>query len=154
MADPARLRFWGWVGVWCFGALVAVSVAAIYWGAPEWISTVGFLSAMVIVFAAGGVGQRYPDGTSLVSLEAGGLDVTAWNVGPVVWRDIADVRATRKWVVVALKDPDAYLVRTYRAQAFFMKLFASFGRGPFAIETTLLDAGPEEIAEAIRERLV
>jgi hypothetical protein len=145
-----KLRRWVWLLVAVFVAGAVAGMAG-WWNDDGWLRLAGFSVVFMAMGLGGGFMQMLSDGKPRVAFTAHGLAVAAWGV-TVAWRDIDQVSVRGRWVVVGLRDPEFYLASAGGHRAFFMRLFGKFGRGPFAIETSVYDVTAPELAAAIRKR--
>ncbi len=89
-----------------------------------------------------------------VTLSHGGIDVASWGIGEVAWSEIDSISpGPGAWVLFHLHEPERGLKRASPLQAFFMRSFGWFTRGPFAVDCGLLESSPQGLITAGRDRL-
>ena len=89
-----------------------------------------------------------------ITLSENAIEVASWGIGEVTWREIDSVsRGPGNWVLFHLHEPERALKRALLLQAFFMRGFGWFGRGPFAVDCGLLESSPQGLISAVGERL-
>jgi hypothetical protein len=150
--DRARLRRAVQIVSWATAALLLLLLAAFIW-LEGWLS----LKMLLVALAAGlttirvKLMENEKDRKAPLRMSNDGLWVKAWGVGVLPWNEIISVQeGPGSWVRLQLRDPKTVLARAGGMQGLLLRALALIGRGPFAIDCSLLAGSPRQVAASIR----
>lgn len=150
--DRTRLRRKLQTVSWATTASLLLLLAAFIW-LKGWL----FLKILLVALPAGLTAtrtkllQNEKDQEAPLRMSSEGLRVKAWGVATLPWNEIDEVHeGPGSWVRLQLRDPKTVLARAGAAQGLLLRALALIGRGPFALDCSLLAGTPRQVAASVR----